>query len=219
MRLYIMRHSETDWNRAGRTQGQVDIHLNEHGRMIATMAGEGMADIPIDLCYTSPLARAMETAELVLSKNKHFIQCGGKMEPDLRIQEINFGVWEGKLSNPEKGEIDKDEYHAFFKEEDAGFLPEGAEPLASVVKRTAEFLDDISQRPENQDKNILIMTHGCALRCLLKRFSDSPNYFYKGIVPYNCAVAIVDMDEDGVLRLKDSNVIYYDKKYAENFYA
>ena len=57
MRLYIIRHGETDWNTAGRLQGQTDTRLNENGIRLAGITAEGMKDIPFDLCITSPLKK------------------------------------------------------------------------------------------------------------------------------------------------------------------
>ena len=67
MKLYIVRHGETQWNKARKIQGQVDIPLNEFGRTLAKKTAKGLADINFDLCYTSPLIRARETAELILA--------------------------------------------------------------------------------------------------------------------------------------------------------
>ena len=61
MKLYIVRHGETEWNKARRIQGQVDIPLNEFGRRLARKTAKGLSDITFDLCYSSPLSRARET--------------------------------------------------------------------------------------------------------------------------------------------------------------
>ena len=53
MLLYIVRHGETDWNKAGKVQGRTDIPLNERGRYLAEATAEGMKDVRIDFCYTS----------------------------------------------------------------------------------------------------------------------------------------------------------------------
>ena len=65
--LYIMRHGRTDWNVRHKLQGRTDIPLNEEGRRMAEKAGEEYRDVPLDICYSSPLVRARETAEIVLS--------------------------------------------------------------------------------------------------------------------------------------------------------
>ena len=70
MLLYIVRHGETDWNKAGKVQGRTDIPLNERGRYLAEATAEGMKDVRIDFCYTSPLIRAKETAQIILGERE-----------------------------------------------------------------------------------------------------------------------------------------------------
>ena len=95
MVLYFIRHGETSWNVEGKMQGQTDIPLNENGIRLAQETAEGMKEIPFDLCITSPLSRARQTAEIVL---------GGRKVPiieDARIEELSFGNWEGIGCRPE----------------------------------------------------------------------------------------------------------------------
>ena len=66
MKLYLVRHGETDWNKVKRIQGQVDIPLNQFGKRLAEETAEGLRDIPFDLCISSPLSRAHETARIIL---------------------------------------------------------------------------------------------------------------------------------------------------------
>lgn len=97
MKLYIVRHGETDWNKARRVQGFSDIPLNEYGRHLARETAEGMKDIPFDLAYTSPLVRARETAEIILAGREiPLIESNG-------IKEMGFGEYEGMcISGKEK---------------------------------------------------------------------------------------------------------------------
>ena len=90
MILYVIRHGETAWNKVRRLQGQTDIPLAEEGIRLAKETGIGMKDIPIDLVISSPLQRALQTAECITE---------GRNIPiltDERIQEISFGDWEGE---------------------------------------------------------------------------------------------------------------------------
>ena len=91
MKLYVVRHGETVWNKLHKVQGVADIPLAENGILLAEKTGEALKDVSFDLCITSPLIRARKTAELILEKQS------GKVSviEDARIQEINFGVLEG----------------------------------------------------------------------------------------------------------------------------
>lgn len=91
-RLLLVRHGETDWNRQGRFQGQIDVPLNDHGRSQAQKAAEFLKVVKIDLAASSPLMRPKETAEIILQEHP-----GVNLQfyPDL--SEISHGLWEGKF--------------------------------------------------------------------------------------------------------------------------
>lgn len=203
MKLYILRHGETAWNRERRLQGRSDVELNENGRRLAKETAEGMKDIPFDLVFTSPLSRAKETAALVL---------GDRTVPvieDERIIEISFGKNEGKCwRKTEDYEGDPNMYH-FFNQPDLYQPVEGAETLMQLAERTADFMKDICSRPELQDKTILVSTHGAATRGLLNslRSWELKDFWDVGVAP-NCGVAIVESHQ-GHPVLLEQNKTYY----------
>ena len=91
-RLLLVRHGETDWNREGRFQGQIDIPLNSNGRAQAEAARHFLAEIPIDRAYTSAMARPRQTAEAILSDHP-----GVPLTSTRGLLEIGHGLWEGRL--------------------------------------------------------------------------------------------------------------------------
>ncbi len=91
-RILLIRHGETDWNRAERFQGQIDIPLNAQGLAQAKKAGEFLKDTKLDLAFSSPLSRPLETCQAVLA---HHGEISVTLVDDL--QEISHGLWEGKL--------------------------------------------------------------------------------------------------------------------------
>ena len=88
-RLYLVRHGQTDWNLAGKLQGQTDIPLNETGRQQAKQAKKLLGNLSFDAVYSSPLSRAVETAQLISGHSTL------QIITDERIKEIAFGQWEG----------------------------------------------------------------------------------------------------------------------------
>ena len=66
MKLYIIRHGQTDWNVQGRIQGRQDIPLTAAGRSQAQMLAKGMEKRPVTAIYSSPQLRAMETAKALV---------------------------------------------------------------------------------------------------------------------------------------------------------
>lgn len=203
MKIYIMRHGETDWNIQKRLQGRTDIPLNENGRDLARITAEALKDVPFDLAVSSPLARALETAEIVI---------GDRNVPvltDERLIEISFGDFEGMISGKENYEIPDTEFSNFFLAPDKYLPPPHGEDIRSLGGRTKAFMDDILNRGEYQEKTILITTHGGAMRGLLnsvRTFEMSD--FWNGGVPKNCGVAILEC-RNGKAEVLEENKIYY----------
>ena len=91
-RLLLVRHGETDWNRQGRFQGQIDIPLNENGRAQAAAAGDFLRRVKFDRAYTSSMSRPRQTAEGILSHHP-----GVPLTSVPHLVEIGHGQWEGCL--------------------------------------------------------------------------------------------------------------------------
>lgn len=204
MKLYIIRHGETPWNNELRLQGQTDIPLNEKGRLLAERTAEGMAHIPLHFIISSPLGRAMETAEIV--KNGRMLD----VLTDERIQEIGFGEMEGKHFRKDAGEDENQEYFRFFHAPDRYTPAAGGESLENLLKRTGEFLEELKGMQEWYGKSVLVSTHGAASRALLANVTHAPvRDFWKHGVPKNCAVTIVELI-DGAWNVKELDKLYYE---------
>ncbi len=91
-RLLLVRHGETDWNREGRFQGQIDIPLNQNGLAQAEAARRFLADVPIQRAWSSVMARPRRTAEVILESHP-----GIALSVTEGLVEIGHGRWEGRL--------------------------------------------------------------------------------------------------------------------------
>lgn len=211
MRIYIIRHGETAWNKEKRLQGQTDIALNENGRSLAKVTARALQCVPFDLAYTSPLCRAKETAQLVLN---------GRAVPiceEPRLREISFGELEGCCFKNEAGEITMPVFVDFFRRPEQYQPPVGGESLDQLCARASEFLDQLAFDEGLQDKTILVSTHGAMSRALLSviRHSSREDFWDTG-VPRNCAVTIAELKKsaaaegpDWVVQAQD--LTYYDE--------
>lgn len=201
MRLYMMRHGETDWNKAHLWQGRTDIPLNDKGRYVAELTREGLKDIHIDYAFCSPLCRAKETAEIVLRGRDV------ELTVDERIIEMGFGPFEGRDMRDVT-----EETRIFFEHPDQYQVPEGAEGFDEILEREKSFLDELCANPKYQDSNILIATHGAALRGLAAVIKGLPvSRYWEGGVHKNCGMTIVDY-KDGKYEIVDEAIILYDEK-------
>ncbi len=203
MKLYVVRHGETDWNIVKRLQGRSDTHLNEKGRELAKIVGEALRDIPFTRCYSSPLSRAMETAKLVLGEHNVSII------PEERIAEISFGIYEGMVSDKKNYEIPDPEFMYFFSAPEKYHHPKGGESLESLCARTTEFLRELVENPELEEETILIVTHGAALCGFLSSIQmEDLSQFWSGGVYKNCSVSILEAHH-GKVKILETNKVYY----------
>ncbi|CAH1217315.1 MULTISPECIES: histidine phosphatase family protein [Paenibacillus] len=152
MRIGLIRHGLTDWNAAGRIQGQTDIPLNAEGKRQAERLGSRLLaeEQQWDFIITSGLSRAQETGE-ILSGMLHVPM----LEPDARLKERGFGQIEGLTSEERVSRWGTD----------WETLDLGQEKVADIQLRAVAFLEDLwCAHPH---KNILIVTHGALLANLL----------------------------------------------------
>lgn len=204
MKLYLIRHGETDYNKQKKNQGQIDVPLNEYGRELAEKTREGLLSVPFDLCLCSPLGRAKETAELILKGREVPI------ETDDRIIEVSFGRYEGRCWDPEAWDEEMPrEFQCFFDEPGKYQAPSDGESLEALKQRTGEFLRDICRREEYRDYTILVSTHGAALAGILANIKGLPvERFWGEGCSRNCGVTEVSI-KDGKPEILSENVTYY----------
>ena len=203
MKIYMIRHGETDWNIVKRLQGRSDIPLNEEGKRLARVTAKALADVPFTRIYTSPLLRAKETATII--KGDRDIP----LIEEERIQEISFGIYEGYLCAEDHYTIPDPEFINFFKQPEKYIAPEGAEEIETLCERTTDFLQELVHTTAYQDDTILISTHGAALRGLLSSINmDGIAQFWKGGVHKNCAVTILEVVA-GKIKLLEEGKVYY----------
>ncbi len=93
-RIILVRHGETNWNREGRFQGQIDIPLNETGKKQALAANKLLNKTSFQKVYSSSMSRPIETAKIILENHPPI-----KIEHQHDLIEIGHGLWEGKLES------------------------------------------------------------------------------------------------------------------------
>ncbi|HSO28630.1 MAG TPA: histidine phosphatase family protein [Candidatus Sulfomarinibacteraceae bacterium] len=149
-RLWLVRHGETDWARAGRHTGHSDIPLSDVGRAQAAGLADRLAGLRFSTVLSSPLSRALDTARLAGFGDRAIL------DPDLR--EWDYGADEGRTT-PE------------IRAERPGWTIwthgiRGGEPIAAVSER----VDRIIARTRSLDGDTLCFAHGHVLRVLTARW-------------------------------------------------
>lgn len=154
MKIYIIRHGQTNWNKKGIIQGQKDIELNETGIKQAENQIETFNEKNIDLIISSTLTRASLTAQII-SREKET-----KIIYDERLKERNFGDYEGTLSNFNEDYLYNLEINVNEK---------NVETAKELYSRVKNLLDEINKKYNN--KTILLVTHGGTTRAIETYFN------------------------------------------------
>ena len=189
-RRLLVRHGETNWNRDGRFQGQIDIPLNENGHRQAAQAGDFLIGVKIDAAVSSSMKRPKETAEGVLKHHADVM-----LETTEQLWEISHGEWEGLLES----EIDSG-YPGMLSQWQSN--PEtvqmtGGENLEDVWRRAkkgwADIVKTYSEGPyEGTQPVVMVVAHDAINKAILCQvFGLSPKSFWQ-FKQGNGAVSVID---------------------------
>ena len=158
MKIYVIRHGETDVNLENRINSLNEDDLNETGIKQARDVGKKIENIDYDFIISSPLIRTRHTAELLNVKNK-------KISFDNRLIERDAGVFtKQSLEN-----IDSDDWWNLNPKEDY----KDAETVKNVLNRIYEFLDELKK--QYKEEKILIVTHGGVSKAISCYFNGIPD--------------------------------------------
>ena len=205
LNIYITRHGETDWNVQLKLQGRSDIPLNAHGAEQAEKTGLALKQqgIVFDRVYSSPLQRAVKTAELMSGFTSE------KIIKDRRIIEFAFGRAEG-ATREERRTIPELNYILNFFENPPEYAPpEDAETFRSVFARTKDFWQNELLPLEATDtKNVLVVTHGGTLQSLLMHADGRELKDYWAVKFPNCSLNLITV-KDSTLNVEWTGRVLY----------
>lgn len=154
MKIYLIRHGQTDWNIQGKIQGSCDIPLNETGIRQAVQLTEGMKSRPVTRIFSSTLSRAMETARAVSrSQNVEII-------PMDSLMEMGFGKWEG-MTRDEMLEAYPQEYRSWCLNP-GDSTPPGGESQREVTDRCRAAVKEILRVTEGRE-DAAVISHGATI--------------------------------------------------------
>ncbi len=186
MELIIVRHGETFENRDGISQGHLNSQLTPKGVEQVKKIAQRLKDTMIDIAFTSDLDRASDTCKEILKFHEDVIPV---VTPVLREQAK--GIFEGKT---------KQERSAMYKKEGVPFYewhPEGGERLTDVWDKVIRLIETI--RRDNPDKNVLLVSHGGPISCMLAYLHGKGIESVGDYVPKeNTAISIVDIEDKKV---------------------
>lgn len=201
MKIYLVRHGETDYNKASKFQGWIDVPLNEFGIELAVKTAEGLKEIEFDAAFSSPFQRAYVTAKTIIGNKTLTIQT------DDRLKEVCFGPNEGNSYLEAKKDVNHP-LHNFFNNPGSYSPTDGSESFDDVKKRVNNFLKEKIFPLEKKCQHVLITAHGCVNRCILNSILDIKNENFWQIKLPNCAVSIISL-ENGKFEVIEKCKVFY----------
>jgi broad specificity phosphatase PhoE len=188
--IYFIRHGETDWNREGRIQGQIDIALNDTGHQQAIAISRGLKrflrNTKIDLFVASPLTRTRQTMGYLLSE---FDLAASRAETEPAMLELAFGIWEGHFFK----DLKTNPQYPKSLEERFRWRPPDGESYEEGLERVKQWIGRIGGPT-------VIVAHGAIGRCLIGLVSGLPP----------AAIVKAPTPQGHFCRLRDGRIDWFD---------
>lgn len=199
LKLYIVRHGETEWNVIKRFQGQLNTPLTEKGIKKLKETGKKLKNILFDQVYTSELGRTVASAEIILNENNGYKNNKLELQKLAELNEVYFGVWQGLtyeevfLKYPEEGN------NYFYNVKNYKAENVEAEKLEDALERFLKGINKILDSHESG--NILVVTHGTVFEMFMNYVAND---------------SIFDIDERTLMGNGDYKIFSYkDGKFQE----
>lgn len=186
MQLILIRHGETIWNKEKRVQGTSDIELSTVGIEQAQLLALSLKDHPIGAIHTSPLKRALQTAEIINEFHRK------ELHVDQDLMEMDYGDFEGvsfkNLIACEKDFVDK-----WLTNPASVKMPNG-ESLTQLQERAWRALKRIVDKKENA----LVVTHNFTIATIICRIKNISLTEFLSACPGNASKTIVSFQKDSI---------------------
>ncbi|MEW6607080.1 MAG: histidine phosphatase family protein [bacterium] len=185
MKLILVRHSESTWNKLNRVQGIRNPKLSEKGYRQSQLLAQRFNGTKFDAVYSSHLSRAYQTAKILTNSKNDIL-----IHQDLH--EIKLGIWEGKTINQVRKE-NKELYKEWYQKPLEVRIP-GAETLLEFKERVVRVFDEI--RTKHPDQQILVVTHGGVITTYLAHLLEMNLNKVWSISLKNSAVTIISFSKE-----------------------
>ncbi|MBD5586311.1 alpha-ribazole phosphatase [Clostridium botulinum] len=186
MNIYLVRHGETEHNKRKNFYGKLDVGLNEKGEEQSYKVGELLKDVKFNKIYISDRKRTRETAERILERNKFYDKEKNIIYKDEKINELDFGIFEGK-SYEEIGSLYPKEQEKWEKDW-KNFAPPKGECAVVFYNRVENFMKHIQKE---EDGNYLIVTHGGVIRMIYSYMLQNNMDFYWNFASRNGDITLI----------------------------
>ena len=199
LKLYIVRHGETEWNVIKRFQGQLNTPLTEKGMEKLRETGKKLENVLFDEVYTSELGRTVASAEIILNENRGYRNKKLELKKLAELNEVYFGVWQGLTYKEVFLKYPEEANNYFYNVKNYKAENVEAEKLEDALERFLKGINKILNR--HKSGNILVVTHGTVLEMFMNYVAND---------------SIFDIDERTLMGNGDYKVFSYkDGKFQE----
>jgi len=189
VRLYLVRHGQTESNRRGLALGRADVPLNEIGRSQAARLAEALAAEPLKAVYSSPLQRALDTARPIAARH------GLEVQVDAGLIEMDIGELDG-LAFADVRERYPGLLESWLGRDGPGQPMPGGERLVDVQERSWRAIEAIAER--HPDEAVCAVTHNFVILSALARALGMDLADFRRVRHAVAAISILDFRADRV---------------------
>jgi len=195
--IILVRHGETEWNIEEIFRGRIDIELNETGIKQAKLLAEYLSDLKIEAIYSSPLKRALKTAEIIAGYHKLDVE----ITPGLI--DFNYGEWQG-LPHQEVKDKYKELYAEWTKNPHRVKIPAG-ESLNDVRERAMGVVDDVIAKYEG---TVVSVSHRVVNKVLICALLGLDNSHFWNIRQDTCGITTFTYENERFILTKHNDTSY-----------
>ncbi len=187
VKLFLIRHGQTNSNVEGKYQGSLDTELTEFGIKQAYLAKNYLKNVNFKNIYSSPMKRTLRTAQ-ILSEGTNL-----QIKILEGLKELNFGLWEGLKFE----EINARYFHDYqnWLKDPYNNPPTGGESFGSLINRAKKEINNILDE-NTEGSSIAVITHGGVILALLVDWLQIPPQCWRSLIQRQGAINIVVIDKD-----------------------
>lgn len=196
----LIRHGETAWNVKEVFRGRIDVELNERGVKQAELLGEYLSKENMLAVYSSPLKRALKTAEMIA---KHH---GIEVEITEGLMDLNFGRWQS-LPHETVRERYRELYRKWLEAPHEVVMPDG-ESLSDVRRRGLRLVDEITDKYGDEEGVIALVSHRVVNKVLICALLGLGNSHFWSIRIDTCGITIFDYERGRFVLIRHNDTSF-----------
>lgn len=201
VQLLLIRHAQNEWVKTGRLAGWTPgVHLNKEGKRQAELLGKRLATANLQALYSSPLERAVETAEAIAS---HYQELSVTIEED--VGEVRYGEWTGKRLRQLRR---KRLWEAVQHFPSGVRFPQG-ESIREMQSRAVGALERLSAA--HPGGRIAVVAHSDVLKAAIAHFAGLPLDLFQRLIISPASISIVTLGRSGVRIVRLNDISHYEE--------